>query len=100
MALKIGDEVTANPQRADIARAIDSGVHDAAWRIELDNGQDDRMEAIATTRGTYTVAFIDRGQRFHSAGPVDAVTLKAILFKYLDGDAEWGDEAEFVAEKS
>ncbi len=100
MALKIGDQVTANPRRDDVARAIDSGVRTAAWRLELDNGQDDHMEVSAAARGTYKVTFVDRGQRFGSAAPVDADTLKAILFKYLDGDPAWGDEASFVAASS
>ena len=96
MALKIGDQVTTDPQRDDIARAIDTGVHDAAWRLGLDNGQDDHMEVTAASRDTYKVTFVDRGQRFNST-PVDADTLKAILYKYLDGDPDWGDEAGFVS---
>jgi hypothetical protein len=96
MALKIGDQVTANPQRDDIARAIDSGVRTPAWRLMLDNGRDDHMEVIAAGLGTYKVTFVDRGQRFNSVVPVDADTLRAILFKYLDGDPAWGDEAGFV----
>jgi hypothetical protein len=102
MALKVGDQVTANPQRDDIARAVDSGIRSPAWRLELDNGRDDHIhiEAIAVARGTYKVTFVDRGQRFDSAAPVDADTLKAILFKYLDGDSAWGDETGFVAANS
>ena len=99
MALKIGEQVTTNPQRDDIARAIDSRARDAAWRIELDNGQDDRMEVIAASRDFYKVSFFDRGQRFNSV-PVDADTLKTILYKYLDGDPDWGDEGGFVSVSS
>ena len=98
MAMKIGGQITDNPQRADVERAIDAGLHTTAWRIELDNGEDDHMEAVANAGGTYNVTFVDRGQRFHSAVPVDTGTLKSILFKYLDGDADWGDLTDFVGE--
>jgi len=97
--MKIGNKLTTNPQRADIERAIEAGMHDAAWRLELDNDGDDHMEAASAAGGKYNVTFIDRGQRYHSAA-VDAEALKAILFKYLDGDTDWGDEVSFVAEKS
>jgi hypothetical protein len=99
MALKIGDQVTTDPQRDDIARAIDFRVHDPAWRLALDNGQDDHMEVTAASRHTYEVTFVDRGQRFKST-PVDADTLKAILYKYLDGDPDWGDEGGFASVSS
>ena len=100
MALKIGDQVTTDPQRDDVARAIDSGVHNAAWRLVLDNGQDDYIEVTAASRDTYKVTFVDRGQGFNSATAVDVDTLKAILFKYLDGDPDWRDETDFVAVRS
>ena len=99
MALKIGDQVTNNPQRDDIARAINSGLHNAAWRLALDNGQDDHMEVTAASRDTYRVTFVDRGQRFNSTS-VDADTLKGILYKYLDGDPDWRDEGGFASVSS
>ena len=72
MALKIGDQVTTDPQREDIARAIDTGVHNAAWRFGLDNGQDDHIEVTAASRDTYKVTFVDRGQRSipHQSMPI------------------------------
>jgi Protein of unknown function (DUF3592) len=100
MALKIGDTITNNPERADIARAIDSGIHDPGLHIVLDNGEDDHMEAVATAGGNYNLIFNDRGQRFHSAAPVDAETLRSIFFKYLDGDADWGNETSFIPDQA
>jgi Protein of unknown function (DUF3592) len=98
MALKIGDTIVGDPQLADIARAVDAAPQSANWRIELDNGEDDHIEAAASPSGDYAVTFVDRGRRFTATAPVDADRLKTILSKYHDGDTEWRDQADFVAE--
>ena len=58
------------------------------------------MRRSAASRNTYNVTFVDRGQGFNSATAVDANILKAILFKYLDGDPDWRDQTDFVAVRS
>jgi hypothetical protein len=98
MALKIGDSIVGEPQLADIERAIDAAPHSAGWRIELDNGEDDHIEAALSPIGGYAVTFVDRGRRFAATAPVDADRLKTILSKYRDGDTEWRDQVDFVAE--
>ena len=98
MALKIGDTVVADPRLADIERAVDAGPRSPDWRIELDNGEDDHIEAVRSSNGGFAVTFVDRGRRFTAAAPVDADRLKTILSKYRDGDTEWRDQADFVAE--
>ena len=100
MALRIGDAVTPNPRREDIASAIDFGPHGPEWRLELDNGEDDHIKAVALPDGRYQASFVDRGRRLDAAAAVNADTLKAILFRYLDGDSDWRDDVEFVAEES
>ncbi len=100
MALKFGDSVVADPQLADVERAIETAPREAGWRINLDNGEDDHMEAVASPAGLYAVTFVDRGQRFNAAAAVDANGLKDILCKYLNGDTDWRDGANFVAEQA
>ena len=72
MALKIGDQVTTDPQREDIARAVDTGVHNAAWRLGLDNGQDDHIEVTAASRDTYKVklSIADNASIPHQSMPI------------------------------
>jgi hypothetical protein len=98
MALKVGNSVVRDPQPADIERAVDAAADKADWRLELDNGEDDHIEAAVSPVGGYDVAFIDRGRRFVAAAPVDAASLKSLLTKYRDGDTDWREEADFVAE--
>ena len=67
MALKIGEAITNDPQRDDIVRAVDSGPNQVGWRLELDNGEDDHIEAVAVEGGRFVATFVDRGRRFNSA---------------------------------
>jgi Protein of unknown function (DUF3592) len=100
MALKIGDAVTDNPVRDDILHAIDLGSHGTGWRLALDNGQDDHIEAIAAGDGRFKMTFVDRGRRLEAEAPIDAETLKSVLVNYLDGDTDWRDEVTLIASNS
>jgi hypothetical protein len=100
MALKIGDVVTDDPVRDDIVRAIDLGPHSTVWRLALDNGEDDHIEAIAAADGRFKMTFVDRGRRFEAEAPIDAETLKSVLINYLDGDTDWRDEVRLTASYS
>ena len=100
MALKIGDAVTDDPVRDDIVRAIDLGPHGTGWRLALDNGEDDHIEAIAAGDGRFKMTFIDRGRRLEAEAPIDAQTLKSVLINYLDGDTDWRDEVGLTASNS
>jgi Protein of unknown function (DUF3592) len=100
MALKIGDVVTADPVRDDIVRAIDLGPHSTGWRLALDNGQDDHIEAITAGDGRFKMSFVDRGRRLEAEAPIDAETLKSVLINYLDGDTDWRDDVRLIASSS
>ena len=75
MTLKIGDAAINDPVRDDIVRAIDLGPHGTGWRLALDNGQDDHIEAIAAGDGSFRMTFVDRGLRLEAEAPIDAETL-------------------------
>jgi hypothetical protein len=100
MALKIGDVVTEDPVRDDIVRAIDLGPHSTVWRLALDNGEDDHIEAIAAGDGRFKMTFVDRSRRLEAETPIDAATLKSVLINYLDGDTDWRDEVRLIASYS
>jgi Protein of unknown function (DUF3592) len=100
MVLKIGDAVTDNPVRNDIVHSIDLGPHGTGWRLALDNGQDDHIEATAAGAGRFKMTFVDRGRRLEAEAPIDAETLKSVLIKYLDGDTDWRDEIRLIDSSS
>ena len=100
MTLKIGDAAINDPVRDDIVRAIDLGPHSTGWRLALDNGQDDHIEAIAAGDGKFKMTFVDRGLRLEAEAPIDAETLKSVLIKYLDGDTDWRDEVRLINSSS
>jgi Protein of unknown function (DUF3592) len=100
MALKIGDTVTEDPVRDDIVHAVDLGQHGTGWRLALDNGQDDHIEAIAAGDGRFKMTFVDRGRRLEAEAPIDAETLKSVLVNYLDGETDWRDEVNLIASNS
>jgi hypothetical protein len=100
MTLKIGDAAINDPVRDDIVRAIDLGPHSTGWRLALDNGQDDHIEAIAAGDGRFKMTFVDRGLRLEAEAPIDAETLKSVLIKYIDGDTDWRDEVRLIDSSS
>jgi Protein of unknown function (DUF3592) len=96
MTLKVGDAVTNDPARDDIVRAVDRAKQGRNWRLTLDNGQDDHIEAVAAADGAFKMTFVDRGNRMDADEPVDAEALKSLLNAYLDGDTDWRDRITLV----
>ncbi len=96
MKLSVGGRLNADPQNDDIERAIDERPQGADWHIHLQSNGDDYIEAFARPSGSYRVAFVDRGRRFHATQPVDADTVKTILVEYLNDDTDWRTECRFV----
>ena len=99
MALKVGDAVISDPVRDDIVRAVDLAPHGARWRLTLDNGQDDHIEAVTGADGGFKVTFVDRGSRLDADEPMDPEALKSLLSNYLDGDTNWRDGIHLVGQK-
>jgi hypothetical protein len=99
MKLSVGGRLNADPQNDDIERAIDERPQGADWHIHLQSNGDDYIEAFARPSGSYRVAFVDRGRRFHATQPVDADTVKTILVEYLNDDTDWRTECRFVPDR-
>jgi Protein of unknown function (DUF3592) len=100
MKLSVGCASNADPQNSDIERTIDERPQGADRHIHLQSNGDDYIEAFAEPDGTYRLAFVDRGRRFHTAQPVDADTAKTILVEYLNDDTDWRTECRFVPERT
>jgi Protein of unknown function (DUF3592) len=99
MSLQVGDAVTNDPVRDDIARAVDLAPHGADWRLALDNGQDDHIEAVTAADGKFKLTFVDRGNRLDADEAIDGEALKSVLIDYLDGDAHWRDRVHLVGQR-
>src|SRR5450631_245730 len=97
MTLKVGDAMTNDPARDDFVRAVDRATQGANWRLALDNGQDDHIEAVAAADGAFKMTFVDRGNRLGADEPVDAEALKSLLNAYLDDDTDWRDRITLVS---
>ncbi|MGH6880211.1 hypothetical protein [Hypericibacter sp.] len=100
MKLSVDGKVNAGPENRDIERAIDAAPAGASRHIHLQSNGDDFIEAVLEKDGRYRLSFVEDGERFQSADPVDPEKARTVLVEYLNQDSDWRRECRFVADES